>query len=195
MQNKISSLKKKCCRASAEESIQRILECLSRRAFAFASSRSRKSTKDAGTDAEQVAKSRLSLDYEAEFRDQVRLPDYDLRALEQPIENEEWIVFLQRSMEEIMDGEIGSLLQQNCVSVFVSPLRNPAAGCRVLEYVACLLSLPFVVPVSPEDLNSIRNVYLEVRVVPNLVYALKLLTSAERDDEVEDVCMEVVVNC
>ncbi|XP_012264589.2 serine/threonine-protein kinase fused isoform X2 [Athalia rosae] len=131
--------------------------------------------------------SRLSFDYEQEFSEnlaskQVRLSDWDPRAVEQPIENEEWVAFLQRSMEEVMDGEVASLLQQNCVSVFVSPLRNSAAGCRVVEYVACLLSLPFVVPVSVEYLNKIKQVYLDVRVVPNLVYAVKLLMSERGED-------------
>lgn len=113
----------------------------------------------------------------------VRLPDYDLRAVERPIENEEWIVFLQRSMEEIMEGEVDSLLQQSCVSIFVSPLRNPAAGCQVIEYVACLLSLPFTVSVSKENLQKIERVYLDVRVVPNLVYAVKLLMLERPDSE------------
>lgn len=136
----------------------------------------------------------LSIDYEQEFGEEnpserktsekpARLPDWDLRAVERPIENEEWIVFLQKSMEEVMEGEIDSLLQQNCVSVFVSPLRNPAAGCRVVEYVACLLSLPFTVSISKENLKKIERVYLDVRVVPNLVYAVKLLMSERSDNE------------
>lgn len=131
----------------------------------------------------------LSIDYEQEFGNRkltekhARLPDWDLRAVERPIENEEWVAFLQRSMEEVMEGEIDSLLQQNCVSVFVSPLRNPAAGCRVIEYVACLLSLPFTVSVSKENLKKIERVYLDVRVVPNLVYAIKLLMSERPDNE------------
>ncbi|XP_076388520.1 STKc_STK36 domain-containing protein fused isoform X1 [Megachile rotundata] len=112
-----------------------------------------------------------------------RLPDWDPKAVERPIENEEWIAFLQRSMEEVMEGEVGSLLQQNCVSVFVSPLRNPAAGCRVVEYVACLLSLPFVVSITKDTLEKIAQVYLDVRVVPNLVYALKLLMSERFEPE------------
>ncbi|KAK2583323.1 hypothetical protein KPH14_009325 [Odynerus spinipes] len=131
----------------------------------------------------------LSKDYELEFGKEnlidkhVRLPDWDPRAVERPIENEEWVAFLQRSMEEVMEGEIGSLLQQNCVSVFVSPLRNQGAGCRVVEYVACLLSLPFVISVSQENLESIERVYLDVRVVPNLVYAIKLLMSERSEGE------------
>ncbi|KOC66603.1 Serine/threonine-protein kinase fused [Habropoda laboriosa] len=112
-----------------------------------------------------------------------RLPDWSPKAVERPIENEEWIAFLQRSMEEIIDGEVGSLLQQNCVSVFVSPLRNPAAGCRVVEYVACLLSLPFVISVTKDSLEKITRVYLDVRVVPNLVYSLKLLMSERSESE------------
>lgn len=35
-----------------------------------------------------------------------------------PIENEEWLAFLYRSMQEVLDGEIGSLKQQNLVSFF-----------------------------------------------------------------------------
>lgn len=112
-----------------------------------------------------------------------RIPDWNPKAVDRPIENEEWIAFLQRSMEEIMDGEVGSLLQQNCVSVFVSPLRNPAAGCRVIEYVACLLSLPYVVSVAKDSLKKITQVYLDVRVVPNLVYSLKLLMSKRSESE------------
>lgn len=61
-----------------------------------------------------------------------------------PIENEEWIAFLQRSMEEILDGELDSLKQQNLVSIIVSPLRNAKASCKVIEKVAQLLSLPLV---------------------------------------------------
>ncbi|XP_012521501.1 serine/threonine-protein kinase fused isoform X2 [Monomorium pharaonis] len=135
----------------------------------------------------------LSIDYEQEFgeknliKKQTRLPDWDPRAVERPIENEEWIAFLQRSMEEIMEGEIDSLLQQNCVSVFVSPLRNPAAGCRVVEYVTCLLSLPFTVSISKENLKKIEQVYLDVRVVPNLVYAIKLLMLQRSDNELNAI--------
>ncbi|XP_043683688.1 serine/threonine-protein kinase fused isoform X1 [Vespula pensylvanica] len=131
----------------------------------------------------------LSKDYELEFGKEnlidkhVRLPDWNPRAVERPIENEEWVAFLQRSMEEVMEGEVVSLLQQNCVSVFVSPLRNQGAGCRVVEYVACLLSLPFVISVSRENLESIERVYLDVRVVPNLVYAIKLLMSERSEGE------------
>ncbi|XP_014217801.1 serine/threonine-protein kinase fused-like [Copidosoma floridanum] len=117
---------------------------------------------------------------------QARLKNWTATDLEQPIENEEWMVFLQRSMEEMMDGEIDTLLQDNCVSVFVSTLKNPGASCRVHEYVACLLSLPFVLDcVTADDLERIQRVYLDARVVPSLVYAVKLLM-AEKNHPTTD---------
>ena len=34
-----------------------------------------------------------------------------------PIENEEWLAFLHRSMHEVLDGELDSLKQQNLVNI------------------------------------------------------------------------------
>ncbi|KAL7294865.1 hypothetical protein TKK_0011790 [Trichogramma kaykai] len=102
--------------------------------------------------------------------------DWAPRDIVQPIENEEWAVFLQKTMEEVMEGEITSLIQENCMSVFVAPLRNPLASCCVLEYVACLAALAFVAEgVSEDDLETILQVYLDTKLVPNLLYATKLL--------------------
>ncbi|KAK0090146.1 hypothetical protein PV325_002571 [Microctonus aethiopoides] len=132
--------------------------------------------------------SRLSHDYEQEYckienveKQSRRLPNWEARIIDQHIENEEWIAFLQRSMEEIIEGEIASLIEETCLSIFVSPLRNSAASCQVIEYVACLLSLPFVVSICQEDLNKIEQVYLDVRVVPNLVCAMRLLMTVCSD--------------
>lgn len=62
-------------------------------------------------------------------------------------------------MQEIMNGEMGSLCQTNLTSIIITPLRNANSSCRVMEYVASLLSLPFVVPgVSEETLSQIINV-------------------------------------
>ncbi|XP_076639914.1 cytochrome P450 enzyme phantom isoform X2 [Colletes latitarsis] len=106
-----------------------------------------------------------------------KLPDWNPKAVESPIETEEWIAFLQKSMEEIMNGELDSLLQENCVSVLISPLRNLTVNCRVVKYIACLLSLPLALPLKRPTVFKIQRVYLGVKVVPNLVYALKLLMS------------------
>ncbi|XP_023248255.1 serine/threonine-protein kinase fused [Copidosoma floridanum] len=103
---------------------------------------------------------------------------------EHPIENDEWIAFLQNSMEEIMEGEINSLLQENCVSVFISPLKNTAASCRVTQYISSLLSLPFVVPLKNKDMENILKTYVDTSVVPNLIYALlNLFVSNESKQE------------
>lgn len=78
---------------------------------------------------------------------------------QQPIECEEWLAFLQKSMQEIMNGELGSLCQPNLTTIIIAPLRNANSSCQVMEYVACLLSLPFVVPdVSEQTLTKIINV-------------------------------------
>lgn len=92
-----------------------------------------------------------------------------------PIENEEWLVFLQKSMQEILDGELDSLKQQNFVSIIVAPLRNCRASAKVIENVAHLLSLPLAIDAPPAIMHDILSVYAELKLVPNLVYASKLL--------------------
>ncbi|XP_058448995.1 serine/threonine-protein kinase fused [Malaya genurostris] len=92
-----------------------------------------------------------------------------------PIENEEWLVFLQKSMQEILDGELDSLKQQNFVSIIVAPLRNCRASSKVIENVANLLGLPLAIDAPPAIINDILSVYAELKLVPNLVYASKLL--------------------
>lgn len=92
-----------------------------------------------------------------------------------PIENEEWLVFLQRSMQEILDGELDSLRQRNFVCIIVAPLRNCKASAKVIEHVAHLLSLPLAIDIPPTIQRDIMHVYGELKLVPNLVYASKLL--------------------
>ncbi|XP_058119247.1 serine/threonine-protein kinase fused isoform X1 [Anopheles ziemanni] len=92
-----------------------------------------------------------------------------------PIENEEWLAFLQRSMQEVLDGELDSLKQQNFVCIIVAPLRNFRTSAKVIENVANLLSLPLAIDIPPFILREIIAVYRELKLVPNLVYASKLL--------------------
>ncbi|KAH0552280.1 serine/threonine-protein kinase fused [Cotesia glomerata] len=115
-----------------------------------------------------------------------KLPDWDARAVDQHIENDEWLAFLQQSIEEIIEGEITSLVEENCVSIFVSPLRNSSASSQVVEYIACLLSLPFVCSISPEDLTRIQRVYYDVKVVPNLVCAMNIILERLQATQAED---------
>ncbi|XP_059618657.1 serine/threonine-protein kinase fused [Phlebotomus argentipes] len=102
-----------------------------------------------------------------------------------PIENDEWLAFIHRSMQEILDGEVDSLMQHNLINIIVSPLRNSKASCKVVESVTQLLSLPFILGGPPSVLLDIRNVYVEVKLVPNLVYASKLLC-CRREIETSD---------
>lgn len=100
-----------------------------------------------------------------------------------PLETEEWIVFLQRTIQEVMNGEMTSLTQPNLTNVIVSPLRNTNASSKVLSFAVRLLSIPFVIPNTSQDtLEQIQKVYSEVKLVPNLVYASKLLLRDKKDD-------------
>uniref|UniRef100_A0A1B0FB29 non-specific serine/threonine protein kinase n=1 Tax=Glossina morsitans morsitans TaxID=37546 RepID=A0A1B0FB29_GLOMM len=92
-----------------------------------------------------------------------------------PIENDEWLAFLHRSIQEVLDGELESLKQQNLVSIIVAPLRNSKAIPKVMDSVAQLLALPFVLNEPVSILEVIKTVYVDVKLVPNLMYASKLL--------------------
>lgn len=101
----------------------------------------------------------------------------------QPMETDEWIAFLQKSIQEVLSGEMISLTQRNQTNILISPLRNSTTNSKVLNFVAKLLSLPLVLRTTSEDtLNQIKNVYLEIKLVPNLVYASKLLLRFHHDD-------------
>ncbi|XP_044264417.1 serine/threonine-protein kinase fused [Tribolium madens] len=108
-----------------------------------------------------------------------------------PIETEEWIVFLQKSMEEVIGGELTSLTQTYLANIIVSPLRNTNTSPKVLTYVAKLLSLPFALRgVSHEMKEQIKKVYLEVKLVPNLIYSSKKIMKvfdSSSDETYKDV--------
>lgn len=87
------------------------------------------------------------------------------------------MAFLNRSIQELLDGEFDSLKQHNLVSIIVAPLRNSKAIPKVLQSVAQLLSLPFVLAEQHLIADAIKNVYIDVKLVPNLMYACKLLLS------------------
>lgn len=63
----------------------------------------------------------------------------------------------------------------------MAPLRNYKASSKVLECVAQLLSLPLVLGGPPKEIAEIRGVYVEVKLVPNLIYASKLLCNTRKD--------------
>lgn len=94
---------------------------------------------------------------------QMKLLRISIHEENHPIENEEWIVFLQRTVMEVMNGEMTSLTQCNLAKIIVSPLRNRNASPKVAQYVANIFSLPFVVRTSSESLfeqiQKVRHFY------------------------------------
>lgn len=92
-----------------------------------------------------------------------------------PIENEEWLVFIHRTMQEILDGDLESLKQQSFVSIIVAPLRNSRASPKVIETVAQLFMLPLAINGPSSLITEIKTIYIEVKLVPNLVYASRFL--------------------
>lgn len=92
-----------------------------------------------------------------------------------PIENEEWLVFIHRTMQEILDGDLDSLKQQSFVSIVVAPLRNSKASPKVIESVAQLFMLPLAINGPTSMISEIKTIYVEVKLVPNLVYASRFL--------------------
>ncbi|KAJ3644362.1 hypothetical protein Zmor_027027 [Zophobas morio] len=100
-----------------------------------------------------------------------------------PIETEEWIVFLQKSMEEVMCGDLTSLTQPSLTNIIVSPLRNTNTSSKVLNYVTKLLSISFVLKsVSQDSKDRIKKVYLDVKLVPNLVYSSKQIMKIKSEN-------------
>ncbi|XP_014293847.1 serine/threonine-protein kinase fused isoform X2 [Halyomorpha halys] len=91
------------------------------------------------------------------------------------LESEEWLVFLQQSMEEIMDGDTESISDAAFVNMVCRALSSSSAN--VVEYIASLFSIPFTIDsISEAQLEKIRKSYAEVKLVPKLIYATQLIT-------------------
>lgn len=95
-----------------------------------------------------------------------------------PIENEEWLVFLHKTMQEILDSDLEELKQQNFVSILVAPLRNSKTSPKVVETVAQMFMLPLVINGPSAMIQEIKQIYVEVKLVPNLIFASKQLYCA-----------------
>lgn len=97
---------------------------------------------------------------------------------DKPMESEEWSRFLDKTMADILNGNLEIYLEQSELSMFISPLRNIACPLKVQDKVVTLLMLPFTVNVQ-DKMSNIIKVYLECKVVPNLVNACKLIFKGE----------------
>lgn len=95
-----------------------------------------------------------------------------------PIETEEWCQFIDKTLADALDGNFSIFLELTELSMFVSPLRNQTCSLPVINKLTTLFSLPLTV----DDMNSKENVlkvYLECKLIPNLVYSCKLISRAE----------------
>ncbi|XP_054276261.1 serine/threonine-protein kinase fused-like [Macrosteles quadrilineatus] len=102
----------------------------------------------------------------------------DSERMATPLEAEEWLVFLQQSMMEVMQGDVESMSEKSFITMVTNALTNHGAAPKITEYIACLLALPYVAPgVTKSELSTITKVYIEVKVVSSLMFALKLLTN------------------
>lgn len=77
-----------------------------------------------------------------------------------PIENEEWLVFIRKTMQEVTEGDLESLKQHNFVSIIVAPLRNSKTSAKVIKTVSQLFMLPFVISATTYDVQAIKKVSL-----------------------------------
>ena len=96
-----------------------------------------------------------------------------------PIETEEWCQFIDKTLADVLDGNFSIFLEQTELSMFVSPLRNQTCSLPVINKLTTLLSLPLTVDDMKNSKENVIKVYLECKLVPNLVYCCKLISHVE----------------
>ncbi|CAL8081595.1 unnamed protein product [Orchesella dallaii] len=103
---------------------------------------------------------------------------------DKPINSDEWIYFLKTTMKEVLDNP-KSLCEKHFLTMLVAPLRNHLAEAEVVEKIAVLLSLPYTLDKSvheqePGLMSSLQTLYLDTKVLPNLLYSCKLIVRRRR---------------
>lgn len=93
-----------------------------------------------------------------------------------PVQNDEWLDYLQRSMEEVMAGDLSCLLKPPLVAVATAPLVRDNASAKVIEYVASLLSIPFVIEdITSDNITTLIETYLESRIIDQIIQGTRIL--------------------
>ncbi|KAK3859138.1 hypothetical protein Pcinc_034716 [Petrolisthes cinctipes] len=98
---------------------------------------------------------------------------------DKPIETDEWCQFIDKTLADVLNGNYSIYLEQGELSMFVSPLRNQTCSLQVINKLVTLLTLPFTVRDMKEDVADVLKVYLECKLVPNLIYCCKLICKFE----------------
>ena len=94
-----------------------------------------------------------------------------------PAETEEWLQFLFKAMQEILDGDLEIYKQENMMTMIVGLLRNSKFNSKLIDHVVQIICLPYAIDMPQSLLEDIDKLYLQMKLVPNLVYASKLLCS------------------
>lgn len=92
-----------------------------------------------------------------------------------PVETEEWLQFLFKSMQEILDGDLEIYKQENMMTMIVGLLRESKFSSKIVDHVVQIISLPYAIDMPQSILDDIDQLYLRTKVVPNLVFRSKLL--------------------
>jgi len=90
------------------------------------------------------------------------------------LENEEWAEFLDSTLEDAIDNP-QTLIHRNLVAVIVVPLRNVNASPSLVERIATLLAIPWTGSQDDVTEEALIRAYADTRVVPNLLYACKVM--------------------
>lgn len=98
-----------------------------------------------------------------------------------PVETEEWLQFLFKSMQEILDGDLDIYKQNNMMTLIVGLLRNSKFNFKLIDYVVQIICLPYAIDVPQLLLIEIDKMYLQMKLVPNLIYASTKLCGRKID--------------
>lgn len=103
--------------------------------------------------------------------------------LSKSLENEEWEEFLDGTLSDAIENP-QTLEQRDLIAVVVAPLRNVNASPSLVERIATLLAVPWA-GIDREDTvdeELIVRAYADTRVVPNLLYACKVMIQRRSGD-------------
>ena len=103
-----------------------------------------------------------------------------------PVETEEWLQFLFKMMQEILDGDLETYKEGNMM-MLVGLLRNPKFNSKLIDHVVQIICLPYAIDMPQSILEDIEELYLRKKLVPNLVYASKLLCCKKFHQNTKDI--------
>ncbi|KAG5669027.1 hypothetical protein PVAND_016929 [Polypedilum vanderplanki] len=109
-----------------------------------------------------------------------------------PVETEEWLQFIFKSMQEILDGDLDIYKQENMMTMIVGLLRDSKYSPQLIEHAVQIISLPYAIDMPQSMIEEIDRMYLQLKLVPNLVYASKLLCSKNSTGEFNEQEMKTL---